>query len=179
MDIRFHSLDFLGRAIFTAAGCQRRTATDPKAAYDTAWSKLKRGDLAGARAAIDTFAPGSLAPNGDWDSQFRILKGETLARQGLDDQALALLAAPLPKQLEKSDIAVWQKMAQGIALAHLGRYPESEKYLAEAENLAETNQRELLGEVALRKGTLGLLRDDLTEAQRRIFEGSEKRSRSP
>ena len=60
-------------------------------------------------------------------------------------------------------------MVQGIALAHLGRYPESEKYLAEAENLAETNQRELLGEVALRKGTLGLLRDDLTEAQRQYL----------
>jgi len=84
----------------------------------------------------------------------------------LDDQALALLASPVPKQLEKSEIAVWQKMAQGVALAHLGRYSESEKYLAEAENLAETNQPALLGEVALRKGTLGLLRDDLTEAQR-------------
>ena len=57
-------------------------------------------------------------------------------------------------------------MAQGIALAHVGRYSESEKYLAEAENLAETNQPKLLGEVALRKGSSALLRDDLTEAQR-------------
>jgi len=83
----------------------------------------------------------------------------------LDDQSLALLAAPIPKQLEKSDIAVWQKMAQGMGLAHLGRYDESEKYLADAKNLAERIQPELLGEVALRKGTLALLRDDLTKAQ--------------
>jgi len=152
--------------LFAAVGCQRTASQDPQSIYNIAWSELKRGDLAGARAAIDAIPPGMFAPNGEWDSKFRILKGEILGRQGLDDQSLALLASPLPKQVEKSDIAVWQKMAQGVALAHLGRYDESEKYLADAETLAEINQPELLGEVALRKGTLAFLRDDLTGAQR-------------
>jgi CHAT domain-containing protein len=152
--------------IFAAVGCQRTASHDPQGIYNIAWSELKRGDLAGARAAIDAIPPGTFAPNGEWDSKFRILKGEILGRQGLDDQSLALLASPLPKQFEKSDIAVWQKMAQGVALAHLGRNDDSEKYLADAETLAEINQPELLGEVALRKGTLAFLRDDLTGAQK-------------
>jgi CHAT domain-containing protein/Tfp pilus assembly protein PilF len=64
-------------------------------------------------------------------------------------------------------------MAQGIALAHIGRYDESERCLADAELLARTNRPELLGEVALRKGTLAFFRDDLTRAQREYLNALE------
>ena len=163
--IRFRSLSCWVTVIFSLLSCVRKSAPDPQAVYKDAWSKLKRGDLGGARAEIDTIQFRDSASDQEWSSKFRVLKGEVLVRQGMDDEALNLLAASLPEQLASSDTAVWRKMAEGMASCHLGRYDEAAKYLEAAENLAKRNQRELLGEVALRKGTLAFLRGDLTAAR--------------
>ena len=83
----------------------------------------------------------------------------------MNKESLALLSRPLPPQFASSDFAVWQKMTQGAVLASLDRYDESERFLIEAETLAKASQVDLLGEVALRKGSLAVRRDDLITAQ--------------
>ena len=55
-------------------------------------------------------------------------------------------------------------MTQGGAYSYLGRYADAEKALAEAESLAQINQPNLLGQVALRRGTLAFLRGNGLEA---------------
>jgi CHAT domain-containing protein/tetratricopeptide (TPR) repeat protein len=133
--------------------------------YQDASLKLKRGDLNGARRDIDAVNLKDFPPDAEWPSRFRILKAEILWRQGMNKESLALLNPSLQPQFANSDLAVWQKMTQGAVLASLDRYDESEKFLIEAEELAKASQVDLLGEVALRKGSLAVRRDDLITAQ--------------
>ncbi|MGB9242945.1 MAG: CHAT domain-containing protein [Candidatus Acidiferrales bacterium] len=90
---------------------------------------------------------------------------------------MALLEAPLPEQFAKSDIAVWRRITQGTAEAFLGQYDLAEKSLTEGEALAKQNQPDLLGEVALKKGTLAWLRGD-TDAARSEYLASLSIARS-
>ena len=114
---------------------------------------------------MDSFGASDSAADVEWASRFRVLKAEILRRQGKFDDCLALLEAPLPEQFAKSDIAVWRKITQGTAEAFLGQYDLAEKSLTEAEALAKQNQPDLLGEVALKKGTLAWLRGDSDAAR--------------
>ena len=114
---------------------------------------------------MDSFGASDSAADVEWASRFRVLKAEILRRQGKFDDCLALLEAPLPKQFAKSDIAVWRKITQGTAEAFLGQYDLAEKSLTEAEALAKQNRPDLLGEVALKKGTLAWLRGDSDAAR--------------
>lgn len=78
---------------------------------------------------------------------------------------LDLLRAAVPDSLVKSDVAVWQKLTAGSAYGYLFRFDDAERSLNEAQTLASKYHPELLGEVALRKGTVTLLRGDAQDAQ--------------
>jgi CHAT domain-containing protein len=149
----------------TATNCTRKAAPNPQTLYADAWSKVKRGDLIGASADVDAFGASKSAASVEWASRFRVLKAEILRRQGKFTDAVALLEAPLPEQFAKSDIAVWRKITQGTSEAFLGQYDLAEKSLTEAEALAKQNQPDLLGEVAIKKGTLAWLRGDTDTAR--------------
>jgi CHAT domain-containing protein len=149
----------------STATCTRKASPSARDLYADAWSKVKRGNLAGASADVDSFGASDSAADVEWASRFRVLKAEILRRQGKFDDCLALLEAPLPEQFAKSDIAVWRKITQGTAEAFLGHYDPAEKLLTEAEALAKQNQPDLLGEVALKKGTLAWLRGDSDAAR--------------
>ncbi|HXP68523.1 MAG TPA: CHAT domain-containing tetratricopeptide repeat protein [Candidatus Dormibacteraeota bacterium] len=147
------------------AGCAKKQARELPSLYSDVWLRLNRGDLTGARAECDAAQTEGAASNTEWSYRFRILKAEILWRQGLNDEALALLNVSLPVQLAKSDTAVWQKITEGGAYSYLGRYKEADEALAGAELLARMNQPDLLGQVALRRGTLDFLRDDAPAAR--------------
>ena len=66
--------------------------------------------------------------------------------------------------LGTSDLAVWRKMSQAAADGFLSQFADADARLGEAQALAERFHPELLGEVALRKGTLCFLRDDSAHA---------------
>jgi CHAT domain-containing protein len=151
--------------VFAVAGCTKKRAQDLPSLYEDAWAKLNHGDLTGARADADTARTDVLRSNAEWSSRFNILKAEILWRQGLNDEALALLDFPPPEQLARSDTPIWRKLTQGGAYSYLGRYDEAEKALAEAESLARANQPNLLGQIALRKGTLAFLRGNAPRAR--------------
>jgi len=90
----------------------------------------------------------------EWHWRFWSLKGEILMRQGLYQESLAFLDRSLPAQFATSDAAVWQKLSQAAACARIARFAEAEKFLADAESLARSKYPNLLGECALRRGTL-------------------------
>lgn len=96
--------------------------------------------------------------------KFRTLKAEILVRQRLNTQALDLLKPEPPASLATSDIAVWRKMTQGTAYVYLADFPDADRLLNEAQALAEKYHPELLGEVALRKGTRNFWSDNLAES---------------
>jgi CHAT domain-containing protein len=90
----------------------------------------------------------------EWHWRFWSLKGEILMRQGLYKESLAFLDLSLPPSFASSDIAAWQKLTQAAACARISRFADAEKFLADAESLARTKYPKLLGECALRRGTL-------------------------
>lgn len=103
--------------------------------------------------------------NVEWHWRFRVLKAEVLHRQGLDRELLALLKPELSPSLANSDIAIRRKLAQGMASAFTQHLPEANQYLAEAETLAEAGHPELLGEVAMKLGTVRFFEGDMQQAE--------------
>jgi CHAT domain-containing protein/Tfp pilus assembly protein PilF len=152
------------------AGCKRRSAQNPSSFYNDGWQKLKHGDLNGARADADALRSMNLDPNTEWPSRSRILEAEILWRQGKNSESLALLEAPLPKQFATCEMSAWRKITQGAANSFLDRFDDSARLLEEAETLAKTGCPELLGEIALREGTLAFLRDDQVTARSKYSE---------
>jgi CHAT domain-containing protein/Tfp pilus assembly protein PilF len=106
--------------------------------------------LALAEGGLRRFA----TPDSSWHWRFTVLKGEILSRQRLWKESLEVLRPELPPFLSKSDIAVTRRLTQGYSEGFLGNLDESDKYFGEAEELANANQPELVGEVYLRKGTV-------------------------
>jgi len=96
----------------------------------------------------------TLPPNSEWYWRFNVLKAEILVWQHLDDQSLALNQPDLPPSLATSDLAVWRRLSQAVASAYVHRLPDARRYLDEAEAMAEAHHAELLGQVALRRGTV-------------------------
>jgi CHAT domain-containing protein len=125
---------------------------------------LDRGDLAAAAVQAETGLRHFPFSSNDWHWRFIALKAEILLRQGLADDALALLRPELPSSLATSEVAVWRKLTQGAAAAYSLKYQESETLLREASGLASRYQPQLLGQVALRMGTLADLRGDISAA---------------
>jgi CHAT domain-containing protein/Flp pilus assembly protein TadD len=86
-------------------------------------------------------------------------------RQGRNDESLQLLEIQIPPSLAQSDIAIWQKLTQGSALAYTAKFPEAAAALSSAQELAKIAQPQLEGETLLRLGTLASLQRDLSRAQ--------------
>jgi CHAT domain-containing protein len=153
----------MGSALFTP-GC-RRNGLEPRTLYDRAWHEIELGNLTAALEDANSAASGYRDPRSEWSLRFRTLKAEILMREGLYEDSLALLEFDLPPGLTSSDIAVWQKLTQGADLAYLARFPLAQKALEQAQALAESSQPRLLGESALRAGTLFSLQLNLPKAQ--------------
>jgi len=125
---------------------------------------MKRGDLNGAQAPVEIELRNFRDPNSEWHWRFTILKAEILLRKRMTKQALDLLRPELPPSLATSDLAVRRKLTQGGAEGFLFHFADARKRFAEAEILATKYHPELLGELALRRGTLCFLQDDAVGA---------------
>jgi len=86
-------------------------------------------------------------------------------REGRYEDSLSLLKDDLPQRLAQSEIAVWQRLTQGISLAYLARYPQAQAVLSQAQTLANSAAPQLIGELMLRQGTTASLQWDLEKAQ--------------
>jgi CHAT domain-containing protein len=115
------------------------------------------------------------SPSSEWHWRFTVLKAEILVRQRSNKESLALLEPEIPSSLRGTDLEVWQKLIQGTANSRLSQFERAEILLTEAETLAKNHSPTLLGEVALRKGTLAFLRGDTNTAEseyRKAYAGS-------
>jgi CHAT domain-containing protein len=151
--------------LFAVAGCKHAKPFSPEQVYQDTWLELKRGDTTAALASANTALQAVPSPDSDWYWRFTVLKAEILEQQRLNKEALALLQLELPASLASSDTAVWRKTTQGAASGFQQRFAEAERFFSEAEVLARSNHPELLGQIALRKGTLSFLRGDFPGAQ--------------
>ena len=102
-----------------------------------------------------------------------MLEAEVLVSRGLSTDSLALLQDPLPTSLAHSDIAVRKVLYEGLADCSLRRFDVANQQIAQAEQLAETDQPGLLGEVLLGRGTLAFLQGDLSAARAHFHQALE------
>ena len=151
--------------MLTNLGCGRRSATAASQVYRDSWLKLERGDLLGAQAPVDRELSDFPDPNSEWHWRFTTLKAEILLRKRFTKQALDLLRPELPPALATSDLAIRRKLTEGGAEGFLSHFKSAEQRFAEAEALANKYHPELLGDVALRRGTLCFLQDDAAAAE--------------
>jgi CHAT domain-containing protein len=126
--------------------------------------QLRRGELNEAFATTDSALRVFPKPTSDWYWRFTALKAEILLWQGLSKQSLILLDQDLPSSLSTSDTAVWSRLTRASAHTNLQAFTEAARDLAEAEALARANHPELLGQLALRRGTLAYYQGDLKTA---------------
>jgi CHAT domain-containing protein/tetratricopeptide (TPR) repeat protein len=142
------------------SGCGQRSTSAASQVYQDCRLKLERGDLNAVQVPVDRELRNFPNPNSEWHWRFTILKAEVLLYKGLTKDALDLLRPELPISLATSDLAVRRKLLQGGAEGFLFHFSDAEQRFAEAEALATKYHPELLGELALRRGTLCFLRDD-------------------
>ncbi len=155
--------------LLAVMGCGRPASLPTAQLYESTRLKVKRGDLTAALMEVDKALRRFSTPDTEWHWRFTVLEGEILARQRLMKECLELLAPDLPGYLSQSDIAVWRKLTQGYANGFLGNLDESDKLFAEAEELAKEKHPELLGELALRKGTVAFFARGDPETAEHLF----------
>ena len=80
-------------------------------------------------------------------------------RQG--NLASAMAMAEPPAKLRDSDFAIRRKLTQALALANTQRLSEAAEAISQAESIAEVKHPELKGEVAVRRGTVCFIANDL------------------
>lgn len=133
--------------------------------YDDASLKLKRGEISSAQEETDSALRRFPSEDTEWHWRFRLLKAEILHRQGKQNEALALVSRELPSSLANGDLPIRQKLVEGAACALTLRLSEADRFLAEAERLAGTDHPNLLGEIAMRRGTVWFLADNSQKAE--------------
>jgi CHAT domain-containing protein len=126
---------------------------------------LKRGEIQAAQQETEQALRQYRSEKTEWHWRFRLLKAETLHREGRNAEALALVSPELPSSLANGDLPIRRKLVQGAAYALTQRLPEAFRSLAEAERLARANCPDLMGEIAMRQGTVLFLAGDPSRAE--------------
>ena len=137
----------------------------PQSLYDDTLLRLRRGDTFNAFQQAEIALKRFSSEEAEWHWRFLELKAEILHTQGLERECLSLLDGEWPAWLATSDVAVRRKFTQGAASAFLNQLTDADRFLAEAEVLAKAYHPELLGQVALRKGTAHFKRDEISAAE--------------
>ena len=126
---------------------------------------LKRGDLLSALRETDKALQHYPSEKTEWHWRFTVLKAEILVRQGQNSESMALLSPELPSAYSSTDFAVRRKLTLGLVNAVSQRPREATQFITEAETLAKSNHPELLGEAALRRGSVCFMAGDNTGAE--------------
>jgi CHAT domain-containing protein len=136
----------------------------PSVSFQEIQTKLQRGDT-GAVISESERQFQRWRTNAEWSWRFRILEAEALTSKGQSREALELLDKDFPSKLSQTPVGVRRRMIQGFANCFLPNFPEAERLLTEAAELAKDRAPELEGEIALRRGTLAFLQNDLDQAE--------------
>jgi CHAT domain-containing protein/Flp pilus assembly protein TadD len=150
-------------ACMAAFGC--RSIQDPQLVYDRVSNKIVHGDLQSASIEVDRAFQRYNARSTEWGWRFKILKAQILVTQSRGQDALAVLEGVLPASLASSDVAVRQLLFQGIAYRIKQDFPNADKKLAQAEQLAISAQPALLSEVLNARGILDFDQQNYSSAE--------------
>ena len=99
-------------------------------------------------------------------AKFRVLEGEILVWRGLSQDALSVLRPDLPSSMQTDAIAVRRYTALGLAHCFLQQFDAAATEFSNASLLASTKHPDLVGEIALARGTGFLLQNNLVDADR-------------
>ncbi|HWR52735.1 MAG TPA: CHAT domain-containing protein [Bryobacteraceae bacterium] len=129
---------------------------------------LRKGELAEALSAADRgWRRWQGDPSSEYHWRFRLKKAEVHLAQGGLEQALPLVDAEPPARFGR--LRAVRLTQLGTARLYQGRYPDAESALVKAASLAaESGDRRLQAEVALRRGT-ALVRQGEFDAAERAF----------
>lgn len=133
------------------AACSRPAPSSLRKLYGDASLKLDTGDLPSALLEAQSGRQEAKEIDEALSWKFRLLEAEVLLWQGKPRDCLALLASPPPSVSASPELTIRTRLAQGRALYSLSE-PDAESRLAEAQQLASSNQPTLLGEIALAQG---------------------------
>lgn len=131
---------------------------------------LRKGDLSEALSAADQgWRRWQGDPSSEYHWRFRLKKAEVHLAQGGLEQALPLVDAEPPVQFGRLRAVRWTQL--GTARLYQGRYPDAESALVKAASLAaESGDRRLQAEVALRRGTALVRKGEFDGAERAFHE---------
>lgn len=127
---------------------------------------MQRGELVLARDEVNAALQRPFPPDSEWPARLNVLKAEILLNQGLYKESFAVLESPLPASLDTSDAAVLRSITQGSDAAGLRRFSDADSFLTAAEYRAQISQPQLLGQIALARGTLEFHRGNWAAAER-------------
>jgi CHAT domain-containing protein/tetratricopeptide (TPR) repeat protein len=147
-------------------GCRGRLESRrPQDRYQEALLKFQHGDLIGSYRESDEAYRNLATRDPEWGWRFRVLEAEILVWRGLSRDALQLLEPQPPPTLAYRDIAVRREVVEGLADCSLQELDEATKHLSNAQQLAESYETGLLGEVILGRGNLFVARSDYPAAE--------------
>jgi CHAT domain-containing protein len=126
---------------------------------------MRRGELQPALAETERAIRCFRSEDSEWHWRFTIQKAELLWRLGSNNQTIALLAAEPPASLASTDLAIRRKLALATANAQTQHLADADRLLDEAEALAKAQHPELLGEISLRRGTVGYYQDNWEKSE--------------
>ena len=147
------------------SGCNWISAGSPAKRYEHAQAELEEGDYVQAATDAERSRRQFANSESEWAWRFRVLEAEALVSRGLSADCITLLQPPVPASLAHSEIAVRKELFEGLANCFLRKFDEANRHISQAEQLAETDQPSLLGEVLVGRGTLAFIQGDLTGAR--------------
>jgi len=145
--------------------CSSGRRPGPQEVFDHIHLTFVHGDLLSARNQADQAYQQFSRDSPAWAWKFRLLKANVLAWQGLNRDVLSTLESELPLDLASGDLAIEKQMLQGLAFARLGRFPEADRSVGEAERRCDLSHCVLNGEVARVRGVVEVERGDLGQAE--------------
>ncbi|MGA7842061.1 MAG: tetratricopeptide repeat protein, partial [Candidatus Acidiferrales bacterium] len=138
---------------------------EPSERFQDVRHEYERGDYVRASQDADAAYHEYAVNNPEWAWRFRVLEAEVLVSRGLALDSLALLDAPLPARLQRTEVAVRKEMFEGLADCGLQRFGEADQHLSSAQQLAEAYEPPAFAEVILSRGTLAFLQDNYSAAR--------------
>jgi len=145
--------------LLVTAGCRHRK--DPQATFEQARLTLRQGNLASAVAMAEDALKQYPSDDSEWHWRFTWIKAQALIQEGKYNEALALVSAEPPAKFRDSDFAIRRKLVQALSFANTQRLNEAVEAVSQAGGIAESKHPELNGEVALRRGTVCFIANDL------------------
>ena len=119
----------------------------PQETFERIRLTFLQGDLSRARTEADRAYKRFSGHDALWSWKFRLLEAEILANQGLSQDVLSSLNSDLPQSLANGDLDVCKHMLEALAYSHLGRFPEADQNLQQAERLCTLSHCVVMGEV--------------------------------